>query len=111
MGQETPAFPFTGFVLNLCACTTGHRDKGDLQLCVVIPFGDWEGGELCLYEPHLVFKARPGDLIIFPSSEITHFNLHMTGKRGSVVLQTDKALIDWSKKRNCWANHMPPNTL
>ena len=111
MGQQSPAFPFSGFVINLCTCTIAHRDHGDLQLCVVIPFGDWKGGELCLHEPRLVFEAAPGDLIIFPSSDITHFNLHMTGTRGSLVLQTDKALVAWTDYHNFWGSHMAPQSL
>jgi hypothetical protein len=111
MGQVSPAYPFTGFVLNICVSTTGHRDVGDLKLCVVIPFGEWEGGEICLYEPRLVFQAGPGDLLIFPSSKITHFNLHMKGSRYSLVLQTDKGLSRWTEDRNHWGSHMAPNTM
>jgi uncharacterized protein (DUF2237 family) len=106
MGQECPAFPFTGFVMNICVCTTGHRDVGDFKLCVVMPFGNWKGGELGMWEPRLVFEAGPGDLLSFPSSQITHFNLHMKGVRCSLVMQTDKDICRWTEGRNEWTNHM-----
>ncbi|KAJ7611356.1 hypothetical protein DFH06DRAFT_936101, partial [Mycena polygramma] len=50
MNASSPAYPFGGFVLNLRASTWGHRDEGDKTLCVVIPFGRYVGGQLCLYE-------------------------------------------------------------
>ena len=106
LGEGSPAYPFTGFVLNICVATSGHRDSGDLRLCVVMPFGNWMGGELCLYELRLVFEAGPGDLVIFPSCEITHFNLHMTGERCSLVLQTDKGMGRWKDFLNHWDGHI-----
>ncbi|KAJ7919805.1 hypothetical protein B0H13DRAFT_1581068, partial [Mycena leptocephala] len=50
LASNSPAAPFGGFVLNLNACTWAHRDGGDKILCIVIPFGNFEGGELVLYE-------------------------------------------------------------
>jgi len=76
-----------------------------------MPFGEWKGGELCLFEPRLVFKLEPGDILVFPSSKITHFNLHMEGIRCSLVLQTDKELVRWTEERNGWANHMASGTI
>ncbi|KAG6847964.1 hypothetical protein H0H93_004586, partial [Arthromyces matolae] len=40
---SSPAHPFGGFVVNFCVATEGHRDARDLLLCVVIPFGQFEG--------------------------------------------------------------------
>jgi hypothetical protein len=111
MAQTSPAYPFTGFVLNICAVTKGHRDSGDLCLCVVIPLGEWEGAELCLYEPRLVLDLSAGDMVAFPSHLITHFNLHMKGTRFSIILQTDKDMERWTATRNEWLNHMAPNTI
>ncbi|KAG6807172.1 hypothetical protein H0H92_008515, partial [Tricholoma furcatifolium] len=45
--QPSPAHPFGGFVVNFCVATDAHRDTKDLVSCVVIPFGHFEGGELC----------------------------------------------------------------
>ncbi|KAF8215159.1 hypothetical protein K438DRAFT_1749239 [Mycena galopus ATCC 62051] len=90
---------FGGFVLNLRAATWGHRDPGDLVLCVAIPLGDFIGGELCLYELGLKFKLKMGDVLIFPSCDLTHFNMHFQGKRGTVVLHSDRQGEEWV--RNC----------
>ncbi|TFK58751.1 hypothetical protein BDN72DRAFT_746285, partial [Pluteus cervinus] len=76
LGDIPPAYPFTGLVINFCVSTSAHRDHNDEGLCAVIPFGEFTGGELCLFEPGLVFDIKPGDILIFPSAEITHFNLH-----------------------------------
>lgn len=82
--------------------TDGHRDAGDKTFCVVIPWGDWENGDLCLFEAGLVFAMKPWDVIIFPSCHITHFNLHFDGLRCSLVLHSDRAGDDW-KDHNGWS--------
>ncbi|KAH9913744.1 uncharacterized protein B0H18DRAFT_830823, partial [Fomitopsis serialis] len=45
--------PFLSLVVNLNVATLAHRDKQDKSLCVVLAVGEFEGGELCLYEPGL----------------------------------------------------------
>ncbi|TFK59327.1 hypothetical protein BDN72DRAFT_780894, partial [Pluteus cervinus] len=102
LAAESPAYPFLGFALNLCVATSAHKDRNDKAICAVIPFGKWTGGELCLYEPGLVFDIKPGDIFIFPSAKITHFNLDILGKRGSFALQSDVRMDDWLKNRNNW---------
>lgn len=78
----------------------------DHGFCLVLPIGDWEGGELCLYEPGLAVKLENGHFAIFRSSEVTHFNLCFKGSRASFVLSTDKALEDWNDgRRNGWASN------
>lgn len=106
LGARSPAYPFAGFVLNLCSATSGHRDPGDKILCVVAPIGKCKGGELVLYELGLVFDLRPGDIFIFPSCSITHFNLHFEGIRGSIVLHSDKYGDDWVSNCNGWTGHI-----
>ena len=71
----------------------------DFSFCVVIPFGKWEGGQLCLYELGLVLDLQAGDFVLFRSDIITHFNLEHTGKRCSIVLSTDKLLVSWAEDR------------
>ncbi|KAI0057701.1 hypothetical protein BV25DRAFT_1811966, partial [Artomyces pyxidatus] len=102
----SPVYPFGGFVINVSACTRAYCGNKDDTICVVAAFGDWEGGELCLYEPGLVFKMRPGDILIFPSGRLTHFNLHFTGMRGSLVLSTDRSSRQWVQNRNGWGAHL-----
>jgi hypothetical protein len=105
-GDLPASHPFAGVVVNFCVSCNGHRDWIDKLLCVVIPFGDWEGGELVLYELGLVIKLKPGDILIFPSCHITHFNLHFSGLRGSLVLHSDIQGDKWVKNLNGWSKHI-----
>ncbi|KAH9910562.1 uncharacterized protein B0H18DRAFT_860839, partial [Fomitopsis serialis] len=71
--------PFVGLVVNLNVVTRAHRDGKDDQVCLVLPIGDFVGGELCLVEAGLVIPLRHADFVVFPSCEFTHFNLLYTG--------------------------------
>ena len=106
LNAHSPAFPFSGVVVNICVSTAAHRDVSDQRICIVIPFGQWEGGELCLYELGLVVKLQAGDVLVFPSCDITHFNLHFTGKRGSLVLHSDRQGKRWVKNYNGWQRYI-----
>ena len=86
-------------VLNLSVSTFGHRDKKDKDLCMVIPFGKWEGGQLVLYELGLAFDLRHCDALIFRSNIITHFNLTYTGLRNAIILHSDKDIENWPKQK------------
>ena len=104
-GEMAPCHPFTGFVVNLNVKSRAHRDKGDLKICVVIVLGDHEGGELVLVEPGLVLELKSGDIVIFPSGNITHFNLDYKGVRASIVLNTDKAMKSYHDDMRGWKNN------
>lgn len=93
-------------MLNLNVCTWAHLDGGDKLLCVVIPFGDFEGGQLCLYEVGFSWNLQLGDVLIFPSCDLTHFNLHYKGKRGTLVLHSDRQADAWIDNRNGWDCHV-----
>lgn len=97
--------PFTGLVVNIQSASLGHRDDMDDTVCAVIPIGQYEGGEIVFYELGLVVDAHPGDIFIFLSSRITHFNLHFKGHRGSLVLHVDSAFERMAKDLNGWAKH------
>ena len=97
------AHPFLSLVVNLNVATLAHRDRQDKSLCVVLAVGNFEGGALCLYEAGLVLPLRNGDFAAFPSYRITHFNLHFSGQRASLVLHTDREIDRWTKGgRNGW---------
>ncbi|TFK57967.1 hypothetical protein BDN72DRAFT_742555, partial [Pluteus cervinus] len=76
LNDVSVASPFTGFVVNLNVSTLIHRDWLDHHLCVVTVISDCVGGELVLQEPGLVLQLGSGDMVVFPSSRISHFNLH-----------------------------------
>ena len=91
-------------ILNLSVPTLGHRDKLDKELCMVIPFGKWKGGQLVLYELGLAFNLRHCDAFVFRSNLITHFNLLFTGCRDSFILHSDKYIENWSKQKQLFGD-------
>lgn len=103
-GNERPLVaPFSNLVVNLNVATKAHRDPMDKQFCLVIPIGEFEGGDLCLYEPGLTLRLSNGDLVVFQSADTTHFNCHFKGHRASFVLSTDKHMDNWiGGRKNGW---------
>ncbi|KAI0708140.1 hypothetical protein C8Q72DRAFT_790818 [Fomitopsis betulina] len=96
--------PFVGLVLNFNIATCAHRDSKDDRICLVVPVGEFVGSNLCLVEPGLVLPLRHGDFAVFPSCEVTHFNLPYSGRCCSIVLQTDREMSKWTAEdRNGWA--------
>lgn len=87
----SPVYPFSGFVVNINVCTKIHRDSRDLRLCVVLALSDDNciGGDICFKEPGIRLQLRCGDMVIFPSHRLSHFNTHFKGERASLVFHTD----------------------
>ena len=81
-------------------------DGSDKAICLVIPFGEFKDGQIVLYELGVVVEMLEGILLAFPSYDVTHFNLHFRGVRGSIVLQEDKEVDSWIEDRNGWGHHM-----
>ncbi|EPQ50213.1 hypothetical protein GLOTRDRAFT_134150 [Gloeophyllum trabeum ATCC 11539] len=106
LNSRVPLFPFTGLVFNFNAASKAHRDKNDLGFCLVLPFGDYKGGHLCLQEQGWVIDLQPGDFLIFRSSGTTHFNLRYKGIRGSIVGHTDKEFLSWLGDFNGWKDNI-----
>ena len=103
---NSPVYPFGGFILNLNISTRIHRDWKDLHICLIIIFSDCEGGDLAFMEPGIVFSLNNADMIIFPSSKFSHFNLHFKGKRVSLVLHSDNMGQKWVESRNGWKHNI-----
>jgi hypothetical protein len=78
----------------------------DAGVCMIVVIFDGEGGELCLQEPGIVLNLRNGDVVLFPSSSITHFNLNHKGRRASLVFHSDKSAAGWLKDRNGWKHNI-----
>lgn len=95
-------YPFTKLVVNIAAQTEAYTDPKDDGLCVVVPFRKWEGGKLCLYHPRVVLELEPSDVVAFPSDQISHFNLEMSGLHNSLVMATDRNIRTWKETRNHW---------
>ena len=103
----SPVQPFVGLVLNFNIASRAHRDAKDDKICLVVPVGDFVGGALCLVELGMVLPLRHGDFVIFPSCDVTHLNLHYSGRRCSIVLHTDREMTKWvADDRNGWASNV-----
>ena len=87
--HTSPVYPFSGYVVNLNVSTRAHRDLQDKKICLIIVISseDCIGGELCLVEPGLVLRLCNGNVIVFASATLTHFNTHYIGRRVSLVFQ------------------------
>lgn len=111
LGDSTSLHPFTSFVINFNVSTLVHRDYKDKEVCIVFQFSNCKGGELVLVEPGIVIRLRHGDGVIFRSAEISHFNLHYSGERVSMVFHTDNSMDDWARDRNSWIHNIYMRTL
>lgn len=106
MDKDIPMSPFSGFFLNIGVATHAHRDPNDHGPCAVFCLGQFTGGELVLHDLGLVVDLRPGEVIFFPSRDVTHYNLHFEGVRSSIVLTFDKDGLRWVKRNNGWHAHL-----
>lgn len=67
-------------MINFNMATKIHRDEKDKNFCVIIVISEnCRGGDLCLEELGVKFSLASGDVIIFPSEKISHFNTHFKG--------------------------------
>lgn len=99
-------YPFPGLVANVQVATDAHLDDSDDTICIVMPWGSYEGGQLVLEGAGIVLDLPPGAVVIFPSWLLVHYNLHFTGFRGSIVLHCDKQGRCWVEDRNGWCDHI-----
>ncbi|QRW07846.1 DEAD-box ATP-dependent RNA helicase 42 [Ceratobasidium sp. AG-Ba] len=101
--------PFCMTVLNLQPATKGHRDWSDMvdSICLILALGDFEGGELCLFEPGMVWELPHGSCMAIWSKQDTHFNLDFRGQRYSFVFTSDQCLHRWDLWRNEWDELKP----
>ncbi|KAJ7205349.1 hypothetical protein C8J57DRAFT_1100151 [Mycena rebaudengoi] len=92
--EKCPFAPYGGVVVNMGGCSDAHADELDAENnCVVIPFTkNCVGGGLVLHEAGMVMDLHAGDMILFLSARLTHYNLHFRGIRASLVFHTDNAL-------------------
>lgn len=111
-GQELASRPlhklagaWCGLVINQDQTRGGvpHRDWEDVKKgynCVV-PYGDWEGGDLLLWELRKRVEIVEGDAFFFRGSVITHnvWNIHEGGVRHGIDLFTHQNVLDRDKKQ------------
>lgn len=73
---------------------------------VIVISEDCVGGELPLLEPGLVLDLANSDMVLFPSSKISYFNMHYCGKRASLVFHSDSSSQSWIKDQNGWSQNI-----
>ena len=91
-GKPFPVYPFSGFILNINITSRIYHDKKNKNICLVLALSDGNSGELCLLEPGLVLALKCGDIVIFDSGNISHFNMYYIGRRASIAFHSDKLL-------------------
>ncbi|KAJ6552911.1 hypothetical protein B0H19DRAFT_930816 [Mycena capillaripes] len=106
LNATSPAYPFSGFMVNFRVVTDAHKDGLDSKWCLIIFVKQGEGGQTCLAELGLKVNGKTGVMLTFTSCWITHFNSHFVGKRCSVVLHTDKGGDSWVEDSGGWADHV-----
>ena len=92
---------FCGMALNYEVQTGRHKDKLnsiDAPDCV-IPFGQFTGGELILWNLKAIVEVPPGWAIMFLGSIIEHSNMPYQGSRHSIDLHTHETVVTWWKER------------
>jgi hypothetical protein len=47
-----------------------------------------------------------GDVVLFPSTKISHFNINFEGQRASLVLHSDSSGDNGVKDRNNWRHNI-----
>jgi len=71
-----------------------------------MPWGLYKGEECVLEEVGLVLDLPSRSGVIFPSYGVTHYNLHFTGWRASIVFHSDKEGCSWVQHKNGWYEHI-----
>ena len=78
-----------------------HQDWKDYKkgFNAVVPWGDYEGGELTMWPLGLRWELKPGDAILFVGSVIAHGVEDVTsGVRNSLDLMTHSSSIKWAER-------------
>jgi len=93
--------PWAGVAINQpmtpYSALQAHQDWKDMRSVpnAVVPYGDYDSGDLVLCQAKYIVELRPGDSILFMGSLICHVNTKITrGVRNSVNLFTHKSNID-----------------
>jgi hypothetical protein len=102
---DLPLWPFSGVAFNWYAHSKVHMDGGDGPYAVLTVSGNFKGGYVCLAGLNLSFELRPGEVIIFNSRRVPHFNLSYEGERHSFVFYTQHLLDAWVADGNGWDGH------
>jgi len=76
--------------------TDPHKDNNDCKnaFCMIVVFGEFEGGDLVLSEIGIVIEIKCGYIVLIRSALLEHFNLHVLNNRFSVVYYLKKTFYN-----------------
>jgi hypothetical protein len=77
-----------------------HQDWGDYYrgFNCVVPWGNFTGGGLVLYQAGIVYELQPGDVLYFYGNIMAHNVVDIVGERNVLDLFCCKDLLGWKKK-------------
>lgn len=77
-----------------------HQDWGDYcrGFNCVVPWGDYTGGGLVLYQAGIVYDLQPGDVLFFYGNILAHNVVDIVGERNVLDLFCCRQLLNWKKK-------------
>ena len=91
----SPESLFTLLIINFtCENMKYHEDGRDDGPCVVVPLGEYEGGELGFSELNTATRLLVGDVAIFRSAEYYHAAMKYVGNRMSLVFCIKKRTLE-----------------
>jgi hypothetical protein len=78
--------------------TGTHLDFGDSGFNCVVPWGEYNGGGLVLWQLKMVMELEPGDAFFFMGSLIAHNIGEIEGVRSSIDLFCHTNVLSWKDK-------------
>ncbi len=78
--------------------TGTHLDFSDSGYNCVVPWGEYNGGGLVLWQLEMVMELEPGDAFLFMGSLIAHNVGEIEGVRNSIDLFCHKNVLSWKDR-------------
>jgi len=78
--------------------TKTHQDWGDYGYNCIVPWGDYQGGGLVLWQLKMVVDLRPGDAFFLMGSLIAHNVQGVEGVRNSIDLFCHCTVLSWKDR-------------
>jgi|HubBroStandDraft_2_1064218.scaffolds.fasta_scaffold69967_2 hypothetical protein len=78
--------------------TSTHLDFGDSGFNCVVPWGEYKGGSLVLWQLEMIMELEPGDAFFFMGSLIAHNVGEIEGVRNSIDLFCHTNVLSWKDK-------------
>jgi predicted 2-oxoglutarate/Fe(II)-dependent dioxygenase YbiX len=76
--------------VNYNITTKFHIDLSDEGMCVIVPVGEWEGGELIIPQLGIKINLVKGQVVMMRSSLLVHGNYIARGFRIGLVFFSHK---------------------